>query len=299
MDNGTEKKNKKRIIILVTLWVVFIGLATAFVVSFINDRNAENEAERLQNELNALKETKPSAEPTPLPTPTPTPVPKKPDATPTPSPTPTPVPPAVMLPDYEELYAINNDMIGWLRIDDTVIDYPVMQTPEDEEYYLHRDFYGEESVNGTLLLDTDSQAGTGTLAAGYLDGTPPTTNLIIHGHTMRSGKMFGKLSKYEDEEYGKAHSTIYFDTLYEHREYELIAVFRSQVYKKSQDVFKYYKFFEANTQEEFDNWYENIRALSVYDTGVTAEWGDEFITLSCCAYHVDNGRFVVVGKRKK
>ena len=84
---------------------------------------------------------------------------------------------------------------------------------------------------------------------------------------------------------------------YEKREYELMAVFFSQVYYQSEDVFKYYDFFEADTQEEFDDWYQNIKELSLYDTGVTAQLGDEFITLSACAYHVEDGRFVVVGKR--
>ena len=95
------------------------------------------------------------------------------------------------------------------------------------------------------------------------------------------------------------HNIICFDSLYEEREYELPAVFYSQVYNKSDDVFKYYKFFQADTQEEFDDWYNNIKLMSLYDTGVEAEYGDEFITLSCCAYHVEDGRFVVVGRRIK
>lgn len=114
---------------------------------------------------------------------------------------------------------------------------------------------------------------------------------------MKSGAMFGNLDYYEDEQYGLSHSTICFGSLYEKKEYELIAVFYSQVYYQSEDVFKYYKFFQADTQEEFDDWYNNIMELSLYDTGVRAEFGDEFITLSCCAYHVEDGRFVVVGKR--
>lgn len=202
-----------------------------------------------------------------------------------------------MLSDYSALYAINNYLIGWLYIEGTVIDYPVVQTPEDEEMYLYLDFYGEYNTNGTLIMDTDSVVGIGTAEYDYQDGVAPSTNLIIHGHTMKSGEMFGDLSLYEDEEYGAEHNIICFDSLYEKREYELIAVFYSQVYYPEDEVFKYYKFFQADTQEEFDYWYENIKALSLYDTGVTAEFGDEFITLSCCAYHVEDGRFVVVGKR--
>ena len=83
--------------------------------------------------------------------------------------------------------------------------------------------------------------------------------------------MFGNLKLYQDKEYGLSHNIICFDTLYEKREYELIAVFYSQVYYQSEDVFKYYNFFQADTQEEFDDWYSNIKVMSLYDTGVTAE----------------------------
>lgn len=202
-----------------------------------------------------------------------------------------------ILPEYRELYDLNSDMAGWLIIDGTNIDYPVMQTMEDENYYLTLDFYGKYDKKGCLIMDTDSVVGTGTAAFDYVDGTSPSTNLIIHGHTMKSGEMFGNLQLYADETYGKEHSIIRFDSLYEKREYELIAVFYSQVFYVYEDVFKYYKFFQADTQEEFDDWYSNIKEMSLYDMGVTAEFGDEFITLSCCSYQVEDGRFVVVGKR--
>ena len=203
----------------------------------------------------------------------------------------------VMLPEYESLWSQNEDFAGWLRIEGTVIDYPVMQCLEDENYYLTRDFYKEDNSNGCLILDNDSNPGVGTAKQEYANGSKPSTNLIIHGHTMKSGQMFGNLKLYAEEDYGLSHNIICFDSLYEKREYELIAVFYSQVYYKSDQVFKYYKFFQADTQEEFDDWYNNIKAMSLYDTGVTAKLGDEFITLSCCAYHVEDGRFVVVGKR--
>lgn len=210
------------------------------------------------------------------------------------------LPPAEVMPDMQELYAKNNDFIGWLKIDDTNIDYPVMQSMYDEEYYLNRDFNKNYSMNGCLIMDTDSQVGTGTAANDYKDGSEPCTNLIIHGHNMRNGDMFGNLDKYRDEEYCKSHNIIRFSTLYEDREYEVVSVFLSQVFLKTQtDVFKYYKFFQANTTDDFNYFYDNIKDMALYDTGVTAEFGDEFITLSVCAYHVENGRLVVVGKRIK
>lgn len=185
---------------------------------------------------------------------------------------------------YRDSYLANSDMVGWLQIPGTNIDYPVMWTPRDENYYLYRAFDGSENKNGSLILDTDSS----------LD--PLTTNLIIHGHNMRSGEMFGNLTDYEDPDYFEDHKQIILYTGECQRNYEIVAVFRSQVYKKNDQVFKFYKFFQADTQAEFDDFYKNIKDLALYDTGVTAQFGDHFITLSTCVYHVEQGRFVVVAK---
>ncbi len=186
---------------------------------------------------------------------------------------------------YAELFARNEDMAAWLVVDGTVIDYPVMQTMEDENYYLERDFDGNADKSGCLILDTDSSLE----AEG-------TTNLIIHGHNMKAGTMFGSLTDYESEDYCREHSHITLYTETEARQYEVIAVFRSQVYYPDDQVFKYYNFFRASTEEEFHYFYDNIKKLSLYDTGVTAQLGDSFLTLSTCAYHVEDGRFVVVAR---
>ncbi len=205
-----------------------------------------------------------------------------------------------MLPEMAELYGQNKDCIGWLQIDDTKIDYPVMQTPSYEEFYLDKDFNGNANKAGSLILDTDSTSGVGTKENNYANGIAPTTNLIIHGHNMKNGSMFGDLDLYRKQDYEKKHSIIKYTSLYEEREYEIVSVFLSQVFKKTQtNVFKYYMFFNANNEEEFNDFYGNIKKLQLYDTGVTASYGDEFITLSVCAYHVENGRLVVVAKRVK
>lgn len=185
---------------------------------------------------------------------------------------------------YTDYFLQNEDMAAWLQIDGMIIDYPVMWTPRDEEYYLRRGFDGRPDNNGCLILDTDSS----------LD--PLTTNLIIHGHNMDTGTMFGTLFEYKDPEFTKEHNIMRLYTKNGIRTYEVLAVFYSQVYKKSDVVFKFYKFFQADTQEEFDDFYDNIMELSIYDTGVTAEFGDHFLTLSTCSYHVEYGRFVVVAK---
>lgn len=189
----------------------------------------------------------------------------------------------VMLVKCARLYHVNPDLVGWLSIAGMKIDYPVMQS-EDDEYYLHHDFYGNDSKYGCLYVRERADLEGGT-------------NFIIYGHNMKDGSMFGDLDLYLDEDFYKEHAVISFDTLYEERVYEIVAVFRSQVYSEEEDAFMYYRFYEADTREEFADFYDNIKALSLYDTGVEAQFGDSFLTLSTCAYHVKDGRFVVVAKR--
>lgn len=190
-----------------------------------------------------------------------------------------------MLQQYVGLYEENKDLAGWLSIEGMKIDYPVMQNGDDK-YYLHRDFYGNDSKYGCLYVKKQADLDAGT-------------NFIIYGHNMKDGSMFGELDRYLEESFYKEHPTVSFDTLYEERIYEILAVFRSQVYNADDDVFKYYQFYEAHTQEEFEYFYGNIKELSLYDTGVEAKFGDTFLTLSTCAYHVQDGRLVVVAKRVK
>lgn len=281
-----ERYRKRISILLICLAIACLILAGILtLIQKRQDRQTENKLD--QYRVEAEKDT-----PAPL-TPAPTEATAAPEADssnsePTPeadvaTPTPLPTPVAVTNP-YAEAYLDNEHMAGWLKIEDTNIDYPIMWTPGDENYYLYRGFDGSEDLNGCLILDTDSSL------------EPLTTNLIIHGHNMKSGAMFGNLTDYEDKSYYENHKYITLYTEECQRNYEIIAVFRSQVYKKTDKVFKFYKFFQANTEEEFEDFYENIKKLSIYDTGVTAEFGDHFITLSTCVYHVTNGRFVVVAK---
>ncbi len=188
-----------------------------------------------------------------------------------------------ILKKYKNLYMQNGDMTGWLSVEGTKIDYPVMQC-EDDEYYLHHDFEKEDSKYGCLYVRERADLENGT-------------NFVVYGHNMKDGSMFGELDLYLEEEFYKEHSNISFHTLYEEYTYEILAVFRSRIYGEKEDAFKYYQFYEAKTKEEFDDFYENVKELSLYDTGVEAEFGDTFLTLSTCAYHVKNGRLAVVAKR--
>ncbi|MCH5249168.1 MAG: class B sortase [Lachnospiraceae bacterium] len=189
-----------------------------------------------------------------------------------------------VLEEYETLYSKNKKLIGWLKIDDTNIDYPVMQT-SNNEYYLDHNYNQEYDKNGSLFLDADC------------DVVKRNTNLIIYGHHMKSGKMFGNLNKYSSESYCKEHSRIQFDTIYEKGTYEVMYVFRSRIYNEDEIVFKYYQFFDAASEQEFNSNMQEMAAISLYDTGVTAVYGDELLTLSTCDNSETDGRFVVVAKR--
>ncbi|MGN0435602.1 MAG: class B sortase [Wujia sp.] len=185
---------------------------------------------------------------------------------------------------FAQLYSMNPDFIGWIKIDDTIIDYPVMMTPRYEEYYLYKDFDKNYSRAGTIFVDTSS------------DIEKPSDNIIIYGHHMQTGKMFHELSEYSDEEYYKEHKYIEFDTLYGDGKYEVIAAFKTQIYEQEYTGFKYYTFFNAKNEAAFDNYVKNCMALTPYETS-GAEYGDKLITLSTCSYHVENGRYVVVAKK--
>jgi len=189
-----------------------------------------------------------------------------------------------ILAKYETLYNKNKKLIGWLKIADTNIDYPVMQT-SNNEYYLDHNFDQEYDKNGSLFLDKDCNAAF------------PNTNMIIYGHHMKSGKMFGNLNYYAKESYYKEHPRILFDTIYEEGIYDIMYVFRSRIYNENEVVFKYYQFFDVNSADEFYSAMDEMARMSLYDTGVTAEYGDKLITLSTCDNSEEDGRFVVVAKK--
>lgn len=192
--------------------------------------------------------------------------------------------PPPVLDEYKNLLNKNKRLIGWVKIDDTNIDYPVMQTT-DNEYYLDHNLNQEYDKNGSIFMDKDC------------DVLKPSTNFILYGHHMKSGQMFGNLSLYSNQSYYEKHPYIQFDTIYEKGLYEIMYVFRSRVYSEDEIVFKYYQFIDAQSEQEFDSYMNDMEGMSLYDTGVTASFGDQLLTLSTCDYQEKNGRFVVVAKK--
>jgi len=191
-----------------------------------------------------------------------------------------------ILDDYVTLYNNNKSLIGWIRIDDTLIDYPVMQS-KNQDYYLDHNFNQEKDNNGSIFIDANCSIW------------PRSQNIIIYGHNMKSGKMFGQLKKYKSEDYFKENPYIYFDTLYEKGKYQVMYVFSDVVYDEAQVTFKYYQFINADSEAEWNSAMNYMAEKSMYDTGLHAYLGDQIITLSTCDYEKDAERFVVVAKKIK
>ena len=186
----------------------------------------------------------------------------------------------------EELKKQNNDIVGWLEIEGTNINYPVLQGI-DNDYYLTHNYKNEEVAGGSIFLDKDYS---------FLN---KSENLLIYGHRNKYGLMFEDLIKYEDENFYKEHSTIRFTTILDDSEYEIISVFKSRVYyKNEEDVFRYYYFVNADTKEEYEEYVDNCKKASIYDIDISAEYGEQLLTLSTCDYTQENGRFVVVAVKK-
>ena len=183
---------------------------------------------------------------------------------------------------YKALQKENNDFIGWLTVEGTEIDNPVMQC-KDDEFYLSHNFYQEKDKYGCLYVKSIADVNT------------PGTNFVIYGHNMWDGSMFGTLGNYEEEAFYQNHKLISFDTLYEERTYEILSVFQMDI--QDEHVFPYFQFYQAEDEGEFMDFYRKVKGLSLYDTGVEAGFGDTFLTLSTCSDFGEDGRFVVVAKR--
>ena len=189
-----------------------------------------------------------------------------------------------MLSAYAPLYAQNPDLFGWIEIADTVVNYPVMHTPEDPEFYLHRAYDGTSAYSGVPFLGGDCFLGCG--------------NYIVYGHNMKNGTQFATIPKYSSEAFWREHPTIRFDTLYETGLYDVVAAFYSQAYSANAvGVFRYYQFTDLRDEERFEEYAAQVKKASLYDTGIELEYGDQLLTLSTCEYHRTNGRFVVVAKK--
>lgn len=186
----------------------------------------------------------------------------------------------------EALKKENEDIIGWLEIPNTKINFPVVQGT-DNQYYMTHTYKKEESKDGSIFLDKD------------YNWDLPSSNLLLYGHNNKNGNMFQGLLNYKQESYYNEHPDIRFTTLTDDSEYEIISVFLSRVYYTNENnVFRYYYFINAENEEQYNYYIEESKKASLYDTGKTAKYGEQLLTLSTCEYSQGDGRFVIVAKKK-
>ncbi len=194
--------------------------------------------------------------------------------------------------DYKAFYEKNNnkDFVGWLRIDGTKLDYPVMQSPVSEaNYYLYRDYNGDNSTRGSIYAREECDVFT------------PGDNVTMYGHNMKDGSMFAALNAYVNKSAWDNNSLVFFDTFnhetgeVQYHVYKIFAVFKTTA--NLGEGFTYQRFENAANKQEFDEFVSNCKKLSFYDTGITPQYGDKMICLSTCEYTLDNGRLVVAAVR--
>lgn len=259
---------------LVLLLAVFAVSGFMVVNYFVESKAQADEFEKLQ-QLKADSATQPTEIEATQPTET------EPTETETTGPT-GPTEPQI-LPDYSELYKMNTDLAGWITIEGTEIDYPVMQTPDQFDYYLKRNFSKEDSAHGCIFV------GAGN------DLAKPSDNVTLYGHNMLDGSMFAALHKYTEKAMWEKNSLIIFNTLYEYHVYKIFAVFKTTA--SMDEGFRYHQFVDAESEEDFNDFIRECKELSFYDTGETPVYGDKVICLSTCEYTLVNGRLVVAAYR--
>ena len=180
----------------------------------------------------------------------------------------------------------NEDIIGWIQIDNTIIDYPVLQAT-DNNYYLTRNYKKEKSKYGSIFAKSEC------------DIKNNNSNVIIYGHNMKDEQMFNTLLKYENKNFYDEHKEIKIATESEESKYSIVSVFKSRVfYQDEKDVFRYYNYTKFDNEEEYNTFIKKCKEIQLYDTGVSAQYGEQLVTLITCEYSQINGRMIVVAKKE-
>lgn len=241
--------------------VLFLVSAGMLLKRYLEDRRTENEFASLA----ALVETQPAAEGSGA------------------------APQQTQTQDPAEKFAAlrqrNEDFIGWISIEGTNLDFPVMYRPDSKDFYLRHGFDGEYSNYGVPYLDEDC-----TLTAENR-----SQNLVIYGHNMKTGTIFGCLTDYKKADTYRKHPVIEFDTLYGDGSYEVFAAFAIDVVEEPD--FAYYDAIDLD-ESAFNAFVAEVKRRSDVDSGITPVYGEDLITLSTCEYSTANGRYVVCARRK-
>lgn len=185
----------------------------------------------------------------------------------------------------KELQGENPDVKGWIRIENTNVNYPLVQAT-DNNYYLKRNYKKEKSSYGSIFINCNS------------DIKDENANVIIYGHDMRDGQMFKDLLKYQDKTFYDEHPELTIATEEGEAKYEIIFAFKSRIfYEDEKNVFRYYQYYHFKDEKKYNEYINNCRKIQLYDTGKTAIFGEQLVTLITCEYSQENGRMVVVAKK--
>lgn len=185
---------------------------------------------------------------------------------------------------YDKIKEQNSDLVGWIKIEQTKIDYPVLQSPDYPNFYLDHDFDKNPSSCGVPYAAEECRLNQ------------DCKNIVVYGHHMKNGSMFAALNQYLDREFWESHSVIQFDTLEEYGDYQVMAVFTVNA---ADEGYPLMQWIWTEDKEQFMHYVFYAKNESIYDTGITAEWGDDLLSLITCEYTHKDGRLIVVAKRMK
>lgn len=237
-----------RMMLIVILSIIFLISAGVLITTLVRGQNEQNAFETLAQEMAPSEQSQQGENP---------------------------------LEGYQNLKALNEDFVGWIFLEGTKLNYPVMYTPDDPQYYLRRDFEKKNSLSGTPFIDGES--------------SPTDANVLIHGHNMKNGTMFNALMQYEEEEFWTSHPVIQFHTPFSLGDYQVLGVFFTKISgDPEKDEFPYYEYAHITDEAQFEQYAAKVKETALYETGVNAAYGDQLLTLSTCDNVTDDGRFVVV-----
>ena len=281
-DKKAQKRPNKKLPLI--YWILLAISAAAFVFSavyllswWVQSRLDQKVYEDMADIVASIQAAQPSQPPTSAPT-----IPTYPDGLPINPPTEPTV--QEILPEYLPFFEQNPDLVGWIKVEDTKINYPVLQSPLDNKnFYIDHDFYGRPRGCGAIYVRETC------------DVFKPSDNITMYGHHMKDMSMFAGLDYYWDKAFWETHQTFTFDTIFEHHTYQVFAVFRTTANLGA--GFSYHQFENASSEKAFNEFVNTVKQMSPYDTGITPQYGDKLVCLSTCEYTLDNGRLVVVGVR--
>ncbi len=177
--------------------------------------------------------------------------------------------------DFNKLYEINKDVVGWISIPDTLLDLPVVKST-DNAFYLNKTLEKNNNPFGTPFADYKAT----------ISKDMQSTNVTIYGHAAKDGSYFGPVKQYKKIDYYKEHPTLTFNTIYGNGEYKIIGLFMENVSQDNLNMFNYHDMVDLD-EAGFNSYIENVMARNYFTTSVDVKFGDQLVTLSTCDTEVD------------